>query len=318
MTQPGPVEINDEHYYSSPEFFMAQAAPVRQVRSQGPEGLCGRVRGDAGMRQGQSAGGDRRGGLHDRHGTQRGRRGDGLVRPACSSTSAGGNGTPTPSNTTTSRVCGTPSYYVQKMFSRDPRRRGAGPGLRRPVDGRRPAGGAIGVGTWATQAEFKDIQVTQGDKVLFQSRTSPRACKGWRIHERPVAGQGRRTAADRPRRGRPGLAGDRKWKDYTLHAQGPQAGRRRRLPDPLQRAERARKVWWNIGGWGNRRHAIELDGVRRRRVDGHIETGRWYDIRIEVQGSPDPLLPRRPADPRHHAGNASRCSPWPAGPASAT
>jgi alpha-L-arabinofuranosidase len=42
------------------------------------------------------------------------------------------------------------------------------------------------------------------------------------------------------------------------------------------------KGWWNIGGWGNTRHAIEMDGIFANEVPGRIETDRWYDIRIEL------------------------------------
>jgi alpha-L-arabinofuranosidase len=45
------------------------------------------------------------------------------------------------------------------------------------------------------------------------------------------------------------------------------------------------KAWWNLGGWGNARHAIEMDGLAGDSVPGRIETGRWYDIRIELKGS---------------------------------
>jgi len=38
----------------------------------------------------------------------------------------------------------------------------------------------------------------------------------------------------------------------------------------------------NIGGWGNRRHGIEMGGIVGNEVPGSIETGRWYDIKIEV------------------------------------
>ena len=48
--------------------------------------------------------------------------------------------------------------------------------------------------------------------------------------------------------------------------------------------------WWNIGGWGNTRHAIEKNqgptarGVIGRDVPGKIEKDRWYSIRVEVDG----------------------------------
>ena len=44
------------------------------------------------------------------------------------------------------------------------------------------------------------------------------------------------------------------------------------------------KAWWNIGGWGNTRHALEMDGISGHDAQGSIETGRWYDIRVEVRG----------------------------------
>ena len=43
-----------------------------------------------------------------------------------------------------------------------------------------------------------------------------------------------------------------------------------------------RPGWWKIRGWGNTRHAVEMDGVFGNSVPGQIETGRWYDIRIEL------------------------------------
>jgi alpha-L-arabinofuranosidase len=44
------------------------------------------------------------------------------------------------------------------------------------------------------------------------------------------------------------------------------------------------KCWWNLGGWGNRQHGLELGGDAIR-VPGVIEPNRWYDIRIELTGN---------------------------------
>lgn len=44
--------------------------------------------------------------------------------------------------------------------------------------------------------------------------------------------------------------------------------------------------WWNIGGWGNREHALEYNrNPMSKHVPGAIETGRWYNIKIELAGS---------------------------------
>jgi alpha-L-arabinofuranosidase len=43
-------------------------------------------------------------------------------------------------------------------------------------------------------------------------------------------------------------------------------------------------AWWNLGGWQNTAHAIQNADVPARRIPGKIETGRWYDIRIDLAG----------------------------------
>jgi alpha-L-arabinofuranosidase len=46
--------------------------------------------------------------------------------------------------------------------------------------------------------------------------------------------------------------------------------------------------WFNVGGWGNTQHAIEqtVDGGRTAiaTASGSIDTGRWYDARVDVKG----------------------------------
>ena len=47
--------------------------------------------------------------------------------------------------------------------------------------------------------------------------------------------------------------------------------------------------WWNIGGWGNTKSAIEksVEGTKSQLgsdVPIRIEENRWYDIQVEVKG----------------------------------
>jgi len=45
-----------------------------------------------------------------------------------------------------------------------------------------------------------------------------------------------------------------------------------------------RRVQWNLGGWGNYQHAVETDdSIVGTPVIARIETGRWYDVMLEVQ-----------------------------------
>jgi alpha-L-arabinofuranosidase len=44
--------------------------------------------------------------------------------------------------------------------------------------------------------------------------------------------------------------------------------------------------WWNIGGWGNTEHAIEFNQSSiGPHVPGSIETNRWYDIKVSLDGA---------------------------------
>ena len=44
------------------------------------------------------------------------------------------------------------------------------------------------------------------------------------------------------------------------------------------------KSWWNVGGWANDHHALEIGSVVGNEKKGSVETNRWYDLRIEVAG----------------------------------
>jgi len=75
------------------------------------------------------------------------------------------------------------------------------------------------------------------------------------------------------------------WTDYVYEVKARKTGGREGFLVLFRVKDHGHFYWWNIGGWGNSRHAIE---TRPQRVfdskPGRIETGRWYDIRIVVQG----------------------------------
>ncbi|MDE3066693.1 MAG: DUF1080 domain-containing protein [Verrucomicrobiota bacterium] len=184
-----------------------------------------------------------------------------------------------------SRWYGSPSYHVQRMFSNN---RGDVT-LPIAVDSgevkEKPASGCIGVGTWNTAAEFKDVKVTAPDgKVLFASDFS-RNAGGWKLLGAGAQwsvqdGVLRQTAQREFIRA---LAGDNSWTDYTLELKARKlAGREGFLVLFHIRNDQDRN-WWNIAGWNNTQDAVELDGTRDGK-SGHVETGRWYDIRVQLQG----------------------------------
>ncbi|HWP40022.1 MAG TPA: family 16 glycoside hydrolase, partial [Tepidisphaeraceae bacterium] len=91
-------------------------------------------------------------------------------------------------------------------------------------------------------------------------------------------------------RGGIAFAGDPGWSDYTLSLKARKIGGAEGFLILFHVADARNYTWWNIGGWGNTRHGIEqfADAANNGRigesVNGSIEIGRWYDVRVEVKG----------------------------------
>jgi len=182
------------------------------------------------------------------------------------------------------RCYGTPSYHVQAMFARNRGDVVLPAECLSPAAEASPRGGAIGVGTWSTQAEYKDLRVTRGDKVLFESNFAD-GLKGWRTFngkwdakDGVLRQQGSETDVR-------AIIGDKSWDDYTYTLKARKLGGAEGFLILFCVRNDSAKSWWNLGGWGNVRHAVEMGGVVGESVPGKIETGRWYDIKIELKGS---------------------------------
>ena len=146
--------------------------------------------------------------------------------------------------------------------------------------------GLVGVGTWATQAEFKDIKVTKGDQTLFESDFSKglEGWKTWRGHWEVVDGALRQTSREEDARA---LIGDPSWSDCTLTFKVRKLGGAEGflvlfgVPAP----DSPEKSWWNVGGWGDSAHAFQSPGLPEKRVTGRIADQRWYEVRLELSGN---------------------------------
>ncbi|MCW3097199.1 MAG: alpha-L-arabinofuranosidase domain protein [Chthonomonadaceae bacterium] len=186
---------------------------------------------------------------------------------------------------------GSPSYYVQKMFGSN---RGdvvlpvtIVPQSVAPVAEFVPKG-AVGVGTWLTQADFKDVQVTQGGRTLYQNDFTVGASDwksaggAWKVQTGVMH---QTSTAENCRT----YVGDPQWTDYTYRVKARKVSGREGFLILFHVQDTDNFIWWNVGGWGNTRTALEraTSGAKSEVgnvTDMSIETGRWYDIRIEVQG----------------------------------
>jgi alpha-L-arabinofuranosidase len=180
------------------------------------------------------------------------------------------------------RVLRTPNYFVQQQFARNrpdvylPTTVEASTILPHPA-------GLIGVGTWKTQAEYKDLRVTAPDgRVLFESDFS-NGFGGWKTSGgdwKVMNGALRQTAGGENLRA---VVGDPAWSDYTLTLKARKLGGSEGFLILFHTPEIENPVWWNLGGWGNTEHSLQGGDLAEDHVRGSIETGRWYDIRIELR-----------------------------------
>jgi alpha-L-arabinofuranosidase len=178
-------------------------------------------------------------------------------------------------------VFGTVSYYLWKLFGENRPDYTVQTDVSFHADKAPAITGSIGVGTWNTAAEFKDIRVEQDGKTLFTSDFSTNRA-GW---QEDGGTWSVTNAAFQQNDEAIGLSyfGDESWQDYTLTLKA------RKLHGPegflvVFGHQGGDKYWWNVGGWGNHQHAIEFNQTAvGGQVAGSVETNRWYDIKIKVQ-----------------------------------
>ena len=85
------------------------------------------------------------------------------------------------------------------------------------------------------------------------------------------------------------FTGDPSWTDYTIRLRARKVGGREGFIVILHAADGDNYRWWNIGGWGNTLARCEAAEGGGREPYGAgtpftVETGRWYDLRLEVTG----------------------------------
>ncbi|HWI57039.1 MAG TPA: alpha-L-arabinofuranosidase C-terminal domain-containing protein, partial [Bacillota bacterium] len=208
-----PIEIIDEHYYSTPEFFIKNATKYDSYDRAGRKVYVGEYAVTQGCGQGnlRAAVGE----AAFMIGMER--NSDVVSMASYAPLFANVNykkWNPDLINFDSSRAYGVPSYYVQKLFSEN---RGD---VVLPIAVESPEviastkAGAIGVGTWLTQAEFKDLKVTRGNETLFTCDFAS-GTKGWKLH----GGDWSAKAGALQQKGLGenirAFAGDRKWNNYT-------------------------------------------------------------------------------------------------------
>ncbi|MEV0224978.1 alpha-L-arabinofuranosidase C-terminal domain-containing protein [Streptomyces sp. NPDC050704] len=182
------------------------------------------------------------------------------------------------------------SYEVQKLFMRNvgdrvlPSRATGTPSVSGPISG------AVGLSTWATSAAYDDVKVTGADgTALLGDDFSGDASKwthtgggSWSIQD------GQYVQTDGAAENTMVSAGDPAWHDYDLHVKATKKSGKEGFLVAFGVKDTGNYYWWNLGGWNNTQSAVEQasDGGKSTLMSkaGSVETGRAYDIDIKVRG----------------------------------
>ena len=282
-TNPTP-NIVDEHYYESAESFMRRATQYDKYDRNGPKIFVGEyaVTQHAGKGNLRAAIGEAA------FMTGMERNSDQVVMASYAPLLVNLNHrawNPDLINFDSSKWYGLPSYYVQKLFAENRGDVYLPTDVQSPIAEPSTGGGMIGVGTWNTAAEFKDIKVNAPDGTVLLSSDFNNGTQGWKLlgdgaDWKTQDGALRQSAEKEFIRA---LAGQRNWTDYTMTLKARKISGAEGFLILFHIAGDDDRIWWNIGGWGNTADAIESDGTLDSKPS-HIDTDHWYDIKVTVSG----------------------------------
>ncbi|MCR5643146.1 MAG: arabinosidase [Prevotella sp.] len=174
-----------------------------------------------------------------------------------------------------SRVMGTPSYYVQQIMPHHLGTQVVKVSQNNPYEGLirkplTPKQSRVGFGTWGTHASFetgKDVEYVYGD---------------WQKDGIIVRQIGRKEAT---------ICLEKNIIDsdhYTCKFRARKDGGGEGFLIIFNYVDDKNYCWLNFGGWGNSQHAIEqISNGGKLLADGkqgRVEQGRWYDITLQVAG----------------------------------
>ena len=181
---------------------------------------------------------------------------------------------------------GTPSYHVQSIFANNRPDRNVAVSFPASVGPAPKLGGSVGLMTWATQAEFKDMRLdvrgpSTGTSGPLSGASKSNVRGEWTLQGDTIRQKSLET--DRvmtfPGTDTTGATG------YTLSMRARKVAGAEGF---IVRFDERDGHWlqWNVGGWGNKETAFQRDSaVVSNRLPMSVEADRWYDVRIEREGN---------------------------------
>lgn len=186
----------------------------------------------------------------------------------------------------------TPSYYVLKILNENKGKYVLPFKLLTSKDkADEIISGMIGLGSWQTSVEYKDLRVINNitGEILYKDNFID-TLKNWTIARGIWTMKNGVFSQSTLSENCFALTGDINWSNYTIQVKARKISGREGFLIMFGVKNSDNFYWWNIGGWGNSYTAIEkaIGGIKSiigNSANVRVEENRWYDIKIEVNGN---------------------------------
>lgn len=195
---------------------------------------------------------------------------------------------------------GSISYYMQKLFSTNAGSALLGTSFDGALIPPEDLNGKVGLGTWYTKAEFDNVKVVDNEtgKVLAQDKFNlPDFWWNWlKISDGDweiKKGKLTQKQSEIPYHelGASAVFGDESWTNYTYTFEATKLEGAEGFYVPFLYEDENNMFFWNIGGWGNTRSALQRieNGVKSGELPGTgsdftVQNGVTYEIKLVVDG----------------------------------
>ena len=186
-----------------------------------------------------------------------------------------------------SEAYGTPSYYVQKLMPNYVGKQN----VKWTETGNSMSEGKNygGLSTWLTSAEFSNYTVTRNDGTVYNAPFD--GTEGW-IDNGGIWTEdgGVLIQQSTSMEGKVYLNSNFELGDsYTIELDAVKTGGKEGFLIAFNYKDKDNYVWWNLGGWNNSKHAVEVceNGAKKTVAErsGYLVTGQTYHLKIVVDGA---------------------------------
>ena len=287
-----PLEIQDEHYYSSPGTFISYTTKYDSYNRRGPKVFVG----EYAVTSGYGTYGNLSAALGEAAFMTGMERNSDIVQLASYAPLLenvnGNQWKPDSVYYDNSRSFGTPSHYIQRLFSQNRGDMVLPTSVTITATPTNPLPhGAIGLGSWSTYVQYTNISVSSNGVTLYQSDFVNSGTNGWRVFNglwSTNAGLYQQTSASTTDCRT--TTGNTNWANYTITLRARKVTGSEGFLILFNWLDDNDWTWWNIGGWSNTKDGIEqmAGGVKTTlqqvTPSAPIQTNQWYDISIVLTG----------------------------------